>query len=289
MGIRLIQVPYDSGHRNRRMGQGPLHFATNGVVENLAEITGSVKDVIVEYNDPFPTEIATTFGLLRAISEQVQAALTESAFPLMLAGNCNSTVGALGGYRSHRLGLIWFDGHGDFDTPETSTSGFLDGMGVAMVTGHCWSAMTQSIPGFHHLREDRVALVGVQAIGEVEYSRLRESGITVVQYQKTRNYGVAEALDQVLHAWSGKLDGVYVHVDMDVHDPNLAPVNSYQPSDGLSPEEVQQCVRTIAAKFRILGASVTAYDPDSDIADKGLAAGLGLISLIGEVVRQQSS
>lgn len=289
MGIRLIQVPYDSGQRNRRMGQGPFHFAANGVVENLAAIIGSVKDVVVEYNDPFPTEIGTTFALQRAISEQVQAALAESAFPLILAGNCNSTVGALGGYASHHIGLIWFDGHGDFDTPETSTSGFLDGMGVAMVTGHCWSAMTQSIPGFHRLTEDRVALVGVRALDKVEYSRLCESGITVVQCQKIRNDGVVEVLDQVLHAWSGKLEGVYVHVDMDVHDPNLAPVNSFQPPDGLSPEQVQQCVRTIAAKFRILGASVTAYDPDSDIADKGLAAGLGLICLLGEVARQQSS
>ena len=289
MGIRLIQVPYDSGQRNRRMGQGPFHFVANGAVENLVEIIGSVKDVVVEYNDPFPTEIATTFGLQRAISKQVQAALAETAFPLILAGNCNSTVGALGGYASHHIGLIWFDGHSDFNTPKTSTSGFLDGMGVAMVTGHCWSAMTESIPGFHPLTEDRVALVGVRELSEAEYSRLRESEIALVQCEKIRDDGVVEVIEQVLHAWSGKLDGVYVHVDMDVHDPNLAPVNSYQPPGGLSPEEVQQCVQTIAAKFRILGASVTAYDPDSDIADKGLAVGLGLISLLGEVAQQQSS
>ena len=289
MGIRLIQVPYDSGHRNRRMGQGPFHFAAKGVAENLAEIAGSVKAVVVECNDPFPTEIATTFRLQRAISEQVQTALTESAFPLILSGNCDSTVGALGGFASHRLGLIWFDGHGDFNTPETSTSGFLDGMGVAMVTGHCWSAMTESIPGFHPLTEDRVALVGVRDLYEVEYSRLLKSEITLVQYEKMRDDGAIEVLEQVLHAWSGKLDGVYVHVDMDVHNPTLAPVNSYQPSEGLSPEEVQQCVRTIAANFRILGASVTAYDPDSDTAGKGLAAGLDLIYLLGEVARRQSS
>ncbi len=82
-------------------------------------------------------------------------------------------------------------------------------------------------------------------------------------------------------------EDVYVHVDMDVHHPDLVPVNSYQPPEGLTPEEVQGCIRTIAGQLRLVGASVTAYDPDCDVDDKGLNAGLSLIELLAQLSHEQ--
>ncbi len=81
--------------------------------------------------------------------------------------------------------------------------------------------------------------------------------------------------------WSGSVEGVYFHVDMDVHEPDFAPVNSDQPSGGFTPDEMQESIQNITAKFPILGAAITAYDPEMDPENKGLAAGLDLVSLIG--------
>ncbi len=150
--LRLIQVPYDSGGRNRRMGQGPIRFVERGALERVNEIAGSVEPVAIEFKEDFPIEISTTFGLLRAIAHQVGVASNQGRFPLTLAGNCHSTVGALGGIESNKYGLVWFDAHGDFNTPETTTTGFMDGMPVAMAVGHCWKALTSSITVYERLR-----------------------------------------------------------------------------------------------------------------------------------------
>ncbi|MCH8980557.1 arginase family protein [candidate division KSB1 bacterium] len=283
MSIRIIQVPYDSGIRDQRMGRGPSHFIANGLVDRLQEIDESVTDIIAESKGSFPTEVGTTFDLQREISNHVKLALAHDQFPLILSGNCSSTVGALAGFESRNLALIWFDAHGDFNTPETTTSGFLDGMALSIIVGHCWKSLAQSIPGFRPLAENRVAMVGSRDLDAGEELRLKDSQIKLVRYEQIQDSGTVETLNPLLDNLSGSVEGVYLHIDMDVLNPDFAPVNSYQPSEGLSPEQMQEIIESIAAKFLILGASVTAFDPEMDLKNKGLAAGLNLISLIGKL------
>ena len=138
MSIRIIQVPYDSGIRDQRMGRGPSHLIANGLAGRLQEIGESVTKISVETQSSFSTEVGTTFELQQEISNQVKIALAHNEFPLILSGNCSSTVGALAGFDSRNLALIWFDAHGDFNTPETTTSGFLDGMALSVIAGNRW-------------------------------------------------------------------------------------------------------------------------------------------------------
>lgn len=92
--------------------------------------------------DPSETwraELQTAFALRRAISRAVTAARHRGQVPLLLSGNCNATIGVLGGLAApgRRLGLVWLDAHGDFNTPDIDPSGFLDGHGLAMAVGRC--------------------------------------------------------------------------------------------------------------------------------------------------------
>jgi arginase len=73
--------------------------------------------------------------------------------PVIVAGNCNVGLGAIGGIDAPRLGIVWLDAHPDFHTPETTDSGFIDGMGLAAATGACWKTLCNSIPGFHAAEE----------------------------------------------------------------------------------------------------------------------------------------
>ena len=123
------------------MGRGPSHFVANGLLQRLKEPGESVVEVVIESKNNFPIEVGTTFELQREISNQVKLALANDEFPLILSGNCSSTVGALAGFESRNLALIWFDAHGDFNTPETTTSGFLDGMALSIIVGHCWKSL----------------------------------------------------------------------------------------------------------------------------------------------------
>jgi arginase len=287
MNISLIQVPYDSGQRNMRMGRGPFYFVENGAVARLRKMGADVREIIIEPTTEFHREIGTTFELLNSIAQQVQVAIAEDAFPLILAGNCSSTAGAISGLGPRPVGLIWFDAHGDFNTPETSTTGFLDGMGLAMIAGRCWTPLTARIPGFRKLADDHIVLIGARDLGETESERLEKSGIALIQWEDVREKGSAAALEEALAALQALVDCVYVHIDLDVHDATLAPANHFRPPGGLYPDEVRDLVRLIAGRFTIGGASITAFDPDCDVENRTLQTALELIELFSKIAKNQ--
>ena len=288
MTIRLILDPYDSGNRDKRMGRGPGVLAENGLADRLAEAAGPVKTSTVEFDTEFPIEMATTFGVLREIAREVQAARAEGEFPLVLSGSCTSTTGALTGFDTDRLALIWFDAHGDFHTPETTTSGFMGGLPLSIVVGHCWQSMAASIPGYTPLAEDRVVMVGLRDVDPGEEARFAEFGITVLSDSDVRDRGPESSLGDALQPLEDKIDGVYVHLDLDVCDPEAAPVNPYQPPGGLSPAQVQECLRFLASSCPIVGASVTAYDPDCDPAGRGMSVTFDLLATLADLVGKEA-
>jgi arginase len=140
--VRTIIAPYDSGYRGLRMGAGPDHLMEGGLPEMLRSTersTLSFAHVSPEV-DP-PAEVATAFELDCLVSEQVREAVAGGEFPLVLSGNCNTAVGTISGLGASDLGVVWFDAHADFNTPETTTTGFTDGRGLAVAVEHCWKAM----------------------------------------------------------------------------------------------------------------------------------------------------
>ena len=287
--LSLIQVPYDSGWRERRMGRGPGRLLEIGAVEVLERAGLAMELAEARFEGDFPMENGTTFTLLQVIASRVREAAADGRFPLVLAGNCDSTVGALAGLGRERLGLVWFDGHADFNTPETTESGFLDGMGLAMAVGHCWEGMCGAVCGFAPLAEEHVALVGGRDLDPAEGARVQQSGLTHVTDEMVHGSGPGGALEALLSSWAGSVDSVYLHVDMDVHDADLAPANPLQPPEGgLSPREVRKCVQAIAERYPLAGVSLTAYDPGCDPEGKGANAALDLLRLIAAIVRDQN-
>src|SRR5215216_6781462 len=97
MKVRIIQVPYDSGHRSTRMGGGPEHFVRNGVVRRLRGEGHDVRLDCVEAQSLFRAEIGTAFELYRTLAGRVRLAYDNGEFPLVLSGNCNSSLGTVAG------------------------------------------------------------------------------------------------------------------------------------------------------------------------------------------------
>jgi arginase len=128
----IIQVPFDSGHKDKRMGCGPARLLKE---TSALQDARDVSTETVEIHDPFPLEVGTAFRLAGVLSDKVRRVRELDHFPLVLAGNCMSSIGTLAGLGDLRMGVIWLDAHGDFNTPETTSSGFLDGMALATVTG----------------------------------------------------------------------------------------------------------------------------------------------------------
>ncbi len=173
---------------------------------------------------------------------------------------------------------MWFDGHADFNTPETTTGGFLDGMGLAIAVGHCWAEMVRSLPALRPVREENVVLIGSRSATQVERERLWASEATVVEEQSVRALGARGALGPDLNAMAGRVRRVHVHLDLDVLDPEaVGPANEFASKGGISAEEAQACVLAIRECFEVTSATVASYDPSFDHEGRVLRAGIALI------------
>jgi arginase len=276
MDLQIIAVPYDSGHRATRMGRGPEHLLHHGL-EGRLRAAGHGVGVEVLEAEGFPAENATSFALYRQVGERVTRAVAQGRRPLVLSGNCGAVLGAIAGLGPRRCGLVWLDAHGDFNTPDITPSGFLDGMGMAVAVGRCWKGPASSIAGFRPLPEEAVAHVGGRDLDPEERTALEGSAIGVAGAAAIRRQGVDAVLGPVLARLRARVDGIYLHVDLDVLDPAFAPANTYAAPGGLTLEQGMEVVRAVRHGSPLLGMGLASYDPGCDPEGRARAAALGLI------------
>nr|WP_272943136.1 arginase family protein [Microbacterium yannicii] len=277
--VHLLVAPYDSGRFDERMGAGPRALQIAGAARVLRESGHNVLEVELEPISEWRSELATAFELHRVIAEATSTARRSGAFPLLLAGNCNATVGALAGLTAtcERVGLIWMDAHGDFNSPDEDGAGFLDGQGLAMAVGRCWHAATSRIPGFRPLPEEDVVLVGVRDLTDAQRTVLGESGLSVFG----PSCSDAGELRAAVRALAERVDVVHLHVDLDVLDPSIAPANQYAAPGGLSAGDVRDVIGLASDFVRIGSATVASYDPSFDPHG---ALGRAALTLLGFIV-----
>lgn len=288
MKVQIIQVPYDSGHRGLRMGAGPEYFVNHGLEEALRECDYDVGVECIEADDSFRAEIKTTFELYGTLAKRVARAYRRGAFPLVLSGNCGSSLGTVSGVDIDQLAIIWFDSHGDFNTPETTETGFLDGMGLATAAGLSWKKMAGSIPNFRPISARNILQVGGRDYYKDEQALFEQSGGTIVNAEAVRQAGVRKALRPALEALKDHASRVYLHFDLDVIDPKIAPANEYAAHGGLTPAQVRQAIQMISERFTICATGIAAYDPQCDEDHKILKIGIKIMKTILASVKAQA-
>jgi arginase len=259
MDVHLLLVPYDSAQRGLRLGAGPERLVEHGLPGALEQAGHRVRTMTVDPpTDRWRAEIGTAFQLASALAEHVRDARESRAFPLVLAGNCMATLGVVAGL-GPRTGVLWFDAHADFNTPETTIGGFLDGMALATITGRCWSAMTEQVPGFHAIADADVWLLGARDLDSLEADALARSGV--------RRLG-ADAIgrdlaDRVRLEPPGPAQ-THVHLDLDVLDPRDGRANMYAAPNGVRAGALVAACHSLGASARPAALTVSAYDPSFD-------------------------
>lgn len=273
MDIRLIAVPYDSGIPGWRMGAGPDHLLRAGAAERLREAghTVAVERVELPSAGPAP-EIAAAFGLAARLGERVAAARTGGALPVILAGNCATAMGTLAGLADADPAVLWLDAHADFNTPQTTRSGMLDGMALAVATGRCWPALAATIPGFRPVPDARVCLAGARDVDAGEAELLRASAVTVVSAAD-----VPARLPAALETLRAQAETVYLHIDLDVLDPAEGTVNAFAAPGGLHRVQVLELIRTVRSRFCLGAVALTACDPWFDADGRIAAAAIAIL------------
>lgn len=259
--IQVILVPYDSGHHARRMGAGPDYLWQKSLENSLPAGRYSVTTVDVE-ND-FLTEIESSFTCCRQVAGLVGAALGSNAFPLVLSGNCMISAGTTAGLGANGLGVVWFDGHSDFWTPAMTSSGMLDGMGLAILNGQCWNMLVGTVPGFQSISADRLLHVGGR-LSFIERNLLNQQAVPFVERLHIKSVGVEAALQPAFNNLQRSTDRVYLHLDLDVLDFSIAQANAFARPDGLTLDELEAAIRQVKAHFTICGCGIASFDPALD-------------------------
>lgn len=262
MRVTLIEVPYHLGHEGVGMGAGPDRLVDAGAVEELTSAGHDVDVVRVGRRNGETNEIGASFEVVRRVAEAVAEATGRGAFPLILSGNCMSSIGVVAGL-GRDLGVVWLDAHPDFNTTDGSLTGFADGMGLSILSGTGWRALRETVPGYRIVPESNVVLVGIRDINPPEQERLEASAVQVVAPPEATER-IGPALDRL----RARIADAYLHLDLDVLDPSEGRANEYAAPGGIAAAEVEQIVQAVGDRLAIRGAAVTAYDPAADPEDR---------------------
>lgn len=288
MEVNLILVPYHLGQARVGMGRGPERIVQAGLDGELISQGHGVNVKTIRRQAHLEhDEIIAIAEINMLLAKQVCEALDQGSFPLILAGNCNACLGTLAGIEARPVGIIWLDAHGDFNTPETSVSGFLDGMSLAIATGLCHRTIWRQIggapiPGSHALH------IGGRDFDEREKARLEKHQVGVVPASQLRQIGLAAALRPALAALRSHVEDVYLHLDLDVLDPTEARANEFAAPEGLSLQDLESAIRMVGETFDIKAAALTAYNPAYDELGRALGAGIRLIHTLVDTVARRA-
>jgi arginase len=273
--VSLIQVPYMLGDARHPAAEGPRRYLEGGAATLLEDQGHDVAVELVERDEVGPIAVS------KALAPVVRRSVTAGRLPIVLAGSCDASLGVLGGFEHSSCGVVWIDAHADFNTPESSVSGFFPGMSTAVIAGHCHGDLWAEVGDATPVPEERIAMLGIRELSpDAERDRLERSRVHVVPWRDGLPQGdVAEALDDL----ASRVGEIYLHVDNDALDPAAAPGIVDEPvPGGLSLEQLEDVVTAVTARFRIRAATLATYTPERDEDERTLRAGLRVIELLGE-------
>jgi len=212
-----------------------------------------------------------------ATSAAANAGSAAKAEPvLVVGGDCGIALGAIDhASRAHGsdLAVVWFDAHGDLNTPESSTSGAFGGMVLRAVMGDgAWPLTAE-----HPVGDERVVLAGARSFDDAEAAFIEGSGMTALTVERT----TADDLVATVEASGARF--VYVHVDLDVLDPaRIAGITGPEPF-GVEPATLVEAIVALKERFTLAGASLTGFAPASaEAADDDLGT---ILRIIGAIAR----
>ena len=205
-------------------------------------------------------------ALYKPLAELVATVLNSGELPVSVAGDCCTSMGVLVGLQQVGIDptLIWFDAHGDFNTWETTPSGFLGGMPLAMLVGRGEQTIMEML-GAKPLAEERVILSDARDLDPEEQEILNDSNVIHIQ-------NIRGLLD-----YPQPTGPIWVHFDTDVIDAGDAPAMNYPVSGGPSAAELQGVFNFLAATGQITAVSLSSWNPDLDQDGRSRMVSMGLL------------
>ena len=213
------------------------------------------------------------------IAKAVAAGLQRDAAVLVVGGNCSHITGVVGGLQDvygpgARIGLVWFDAHGDFNTPRTTLSGMLGGMPVAVSAGLAYPRWRTLSHIAAPLPTDRIVMVDVRNLDAPEEKLIRATDVTIAAVAP--GFGGVD-LQQAIATLAEQCDVLYLHIDADILDERYVPNHHTKEPNGPDMAQVQAAMRTVLATGKVAVLAVVSVFPDGEGGETTLASGCELI------------
>ncbi|WP_042454366.1 arginase [Neobacillus dielmonensis] len=292
--LSIIGMPMDLGQMRRGVDMGPSAMRYAGINEKLKPLFSDVADlgdipigrpeVVIDHASNLRNLnlVAEKGGLL---AHKVDEVIQSGAFPLVLGGDHSIAIGTLAGVAKHykNLGVIWYDAHGDLNTAETSPSGNIHGMPLAVSLGWGHPLLTE-ISGYSpKVKPENVVIIGARALDEGEKELIREKGIKVYTMHEIDRLGMTKVMEETIAYLKDRTDGVHLSLDLDGLDPSEAPGVGTPVMGGISYRESHLAMEMLEEAKIITSAEFVEVNPILDERNKTAAIAVGLMgSLFGE-------
>lgn len=284
--VAVVKNPYSGSRSGPELSNGPGILETKGLLDILANIGCAVEKTATVKLTPEEEKdygVWHRLGLANGhLGKIVASNEREGCFTIGLLANCNSLLGMLAGLqhsgqkrRPLKVGLVWIDAHGDFNTPETTLSGMLGGMPVAVSAGLCLTRLRLKSGLEPALPTRYIVMAGVRDTDPLEQELIDRSDIEMISVDDIRN--LSDNIHRQMKRLSSLTDIIYVHVDMDVLDPKEVQGHSLSVPDGPTSKELAAALKLMFQYEKASAFGIASYPAGRDESELSLKAAYNLI------------
>lgn len=275
MDIDLIGVPIDFGAGRRGVDMGPSAIRYAGIVPALEHVGHTVRDsgnisvpMIQQCSrdDPQLRFLDCILQVAAQVADATEGSIRRGHFPLTLGGDHSFSFGSIGGAaRVKKLGVIWIDAHGDFNTPETTPSGNIHGMPLAALCGYGDPRLVNLAGNAPRSIDPRnVVVLGARTLDPGERALLRAAGVTVIATEQVDRVGMFAAMNRAIDIAAHGADGIYLSLDLDALDPVYAPGVGTPVPGGLTYREAHLACEIAAESGALVALDLVEVNPILD-------------------------
>jgi arginase len=295
--VDIIGVPMDFGAGHRGVDLGPAAIRHAQLVARLRDLGHTVHDrgdlrVPVRDNaavgDASLRYLDSILPVLVELSAHARDSVAAGSIPVVLGGDHSIGLGSIAGSTANRkLGVLWVDTHGDFNTHETTPSGNIHGMPLAALCGYGHDAL-RTLGGTRDARiadPANVVIIGARDLDPPEKQLLRKAGVSVFSMAAIDRYGIHEVMKRAMRIAANGTDGIHLTFDLDVVDPQFAPGVGTPSAGGMPIREAHVVMEMIAASGLLVALDVVEVNPILDERNRTAELAVDLIlSALGKTI-----
>jgi arginase len=290
--ISIVGVPMDLGADRRGVDMGPSALRYADLNEKLAGLGYEVKDlgdldVIIpemrHFGDPKAKYLREIADACTHLANLVLEIRQEGRTPLVLGGDHSIAVGTVSGVaesfrrQDQKIGLIWFDAHADFNTPEISPSGNVHGMPMASIMGYGPPELTHIFGFSPKVLPEHAVQIGIREVDPEERELVKRSGVRVFTMKDIDRRGIGTVMDEALSIVTKGTSGFAVTLDADFLDPIESPGVATPVRGGADYREAHLAMEMISDTKKMVSFEITEINPILDVQNKTAHFGMELI------------